>query len=46
MIDDILDTILVFLAILAVTAGLVLIGLMLAGVWDTGPLAGWWTYRG
>ena len=45
MIDDILDTVLVFLAILAVTAGLVLISLMLAGIWDIGPIAGWWTHQ-
>jgi hypothetical protein len=45
-VTDILTDILIVLAIVAVLAGLVLIGTMLAGIYDVGPLAGWWMHRG
>ena len=45
IIDSVLVTILLFLAVLAVAAGLCVLGLMLAGMFDVGPLAHWWMER-
>ena len=45
LLEEVLACVLLVLGVLIVAMGGVLIGLLLAGVFDVGPLAAWWAHR-